>query len=171
MAMAANRGPDIFEMDIRQAVSRLGTNALLERKGARIGVITTQGLRDVLEMRRRDRPTTWGLKGSFTPVVERPDRVEVSERVLAEQTLEQRVTQRRSPDLLYLPALPLNDRAVFDRDQSEQLQQGQVMQAGPISEALFHLRVTHNLDPVCRDLFKKIGPVADAADIDQLVIV
>src|SRR3974390_2849926 len=34
----------------------VGTNALLERKGARIGLITTAGFRDVLEMRRRDRP-------------------------------------------------------------------------------------------------------------------
>ena len=33
----------------------VGTNALLERKGARIGVITTPGFRDTLEMRRRDR--------------------------------------------------------------------------------------------------------------------
>ena len=38
-----------------------GTNALLERKGAKTGIITTAGFRDVLEMRRRDRPTTWGL--------------------------------------------------------------------------------------------------------------
>jgi N-methylhydantoinase A len=62
----------------------VGTNALLERKGARTGIITTRGFRDVLEMRRRDRPTTWGLRGSFTPVVGRPDRVEVTERVLAD---------------------------------------------------------------------------------------
>ena len=33
-----------------------GTNALLERKGAEVGIITTAGFRDVLEMRRRDRP-------------------------------------------------------------------------------------------------------------------
>ena len=57
----------------------VGTNALLERKGARTGIITTRGFRDVLEMRRRDRPTTWSLKGSFTPVVERNDRVEVAD--------------------------------------------------------------------------------------------
>ena len=38
----------------------VGTNALLERKGARIGLITTRGFRDVLEMRRRDRRQTWG---------------------------------------------------------------------------------------------------------------
>ena len=34
----------------------VGTNALLERKVARTGIITTRGFRDVLEMRRRDRP-------------------------------------------------------------------------------------------------------------------
>lgn len=60
-----------------------GTNALLERKGAPAGIITTRGFRDVLEMRRRDRPTTWGLWGSFEPVVPRDRRVEVTERVLA----------------------------------------------------------------------------------------
>ncbi len=65
----------------------VGTNALLERKGARTGIITTQGFRDVLEMRRRDRPTTWGLRGSFEPVVERTDRLEVAERVLADGTV------------------------------------------------------------------------------------
>lgn len=75
--------------DIRTIVhgTTVGTNALLERKGAHTGIITTGGFRDVLEMRRRDRPTTWGLKGSFTPVVERGDRVEVSERTLADGTV------------------------------------------------------------------------------------
>ncbi len=65
----------------------VGTNALLERKGARIGLITTRGFRDVLEMRRRDRPHTWGLWGEFVPVVERSMRLEVAERVLADGTL------------------------------------------------------------------------------------
>ncbi len=64
-----------------------GTNALLERKGARIGVITTAGLRDVLEMRRRDRPRTWGLRGNFDPVVPRNLRLEVPERTLADGTI------------------------------------------------------------------------------------
>ena len=36
----------------------VGTNALLERKGAKTGIITTGGFRDALEMRRRDRPNT-----------------------------------------------------------------------------------------------------------------
>ncbi|HVE05861.1 MAG TPA: hydantoinase/oxoprolinase family protein [Paraburkholderia sp.] len=65
----------------------VGTNALLERKMARTGLITTAGFRDVLEMRRRDRPHTWGLRGNFEPIVPRDLRLEVSERVLADGTL------------------------------------------------------------------------------------
>ncbi len=65
----------------------VGTNALLERKVAKTGILTTRGFRDVLEMRRRDRPQTWGLRGSYTPVVPRALRLEVDERVLADGTL------------------------------------------------------------------------------------
>lgn len=65
----------------------VGTNALLERKGAKTGIITTAGFRDVLEMRRRDRPTTWGLWGMFEPVVPRDLRLEVRERTLADGTI------------------------------------------------------------------------------------
>src|SRR4051812_47627604 len=45
----------------------VGTNTLLERRGPKIGVITTHGFRDTLEMRRRDRRRTWGLWGDFVP--------------------------------------------------------------------------------------------------------
>src|SRR5688572_26324429 len=69
----------------------VGTNALLERKGARIGLITTRGFRDVLEMRRRDRRDTWGLWGDFVPVVDRDLRLEVDERVLADGTIRTKV--------------------------------------------------------------------------------
>ncbi len=65
----------------------VGTNALLERKGARIGLIATRGFRDVLEMRRRDRRRTWGLWGDFEPVVDRDLRVEVDERTRADGTV------------------------------------------------------------------------------------
>ena len=65
----------------------VGTNALLERKGARIGFITTPGFRDVLEMRRRDRRRTWGLWGDFEPIAERDMRLEVPERTLADGTV------------------------------------------------------------------------------------
>ena len=65
----------------------VGTNALLERKGAKTGIITNSGFRDTLEMRRRDRPRTWGLWGQFDPVVPRDRRLEVQERTLADGTI------------------------------------------------------------------------------------
>jgi len=65
----------------------VGTNALLERKVARAGLITTEGFRDVLEMRRRDRRQTWGLIGDFVPVIPRDMRIEVPERTLADGTI------------------------------------------------------------------------------------
>jgi N-methylhydantoinase A len=69
----------------------VGTNALLERKGAKTGIITTAGFRDALEMRRRDRPNTWGLWGQFEPVVPRDLRLEIAERTLADGTVRQAV--------------------------------------------------------------------------------
>ena len=62
----------------------VGTNTLLERRGPKIGVITTRGFRDVLEMRRRDRRRTWGLWGDFMPIADRDLRLEVDERTLAD---------------------------------------------------------------------------------------
>src|SRR3954471_6661490 len=65
----------------------VGTNTLLERRGPRIGVITTRGFRDTLEMRRRDRRRTWGLWGDFVPIADRDLRLEVDERTLADGTI------------------------------------------------------------------------------------
>ncbi len=69
----------------------VGTNALLERKGARAGLITTAGFRDVLEMRRRDRRQTWGLTGNFVPPIARDLRLEVAERTGADGSVVQPV--------------------------------------------------------------------------------
>ena len=60
------------------------TNALLERRLPRVGLITTEGFRDVLEVGRRTRPTPYGLTGTFVPLVPRELRAEVPERMDAE---------------------------------------------------------------------------------------
>ena len=57
------------------------TNAVLERKLSRVGLITTAGFRDVLELGRRTRPHPYGLTGSFAPLVPREFRREVPERM------------------------------------------------------------------------------------------
>jgi N-methylhydantoinase A len=60
------------------------TNALLERKVARVGLITTKGFRDSLELGRRTRPQAYGLTGNFEPLVPRQWRLEVPERMDAD---------------------------------------------------------------------------------------
>jgi len=64
-----------------------GTNAVLEHKGARCGLITTRGFRDVLELGRRTRPYAYGLSGTFRPLIERQNRIEVRERIDADGTV------------------------------------------------------------------------------------
>ena len=83
----------------------VGTNALLERKGAPTGLITSEGFRDVLEMRRRDRPATWGLRGTFEPVIPRDRRLEVPERTHADGT----VLTPIDPEAIAHQALALRD--------------------------------------------------------------
>ncbi len=59
------------------------TNAVLERKVARVGLVTTEGFRDVLELGRRTRPKPYGLFGTFDPLIPRELRREVPERIMA----------------------------------------------------------------------------------------
>jgi N-methylhydantoinase A len=60
------------------------TNALLERKIARVGLITTLGFRDTLELGRRTRPRPYGMTGTFAPLIPRDRRIEVPERMDAQ---------------------------------------------------------------------------------------
>ncbi|MEQ1650018.1 MAG: hydantoinase/oxoprolinase family protein, partial [Hyphomicrobiaceae bacterium] len=57
------------------------TNAVLERKIARVGLITTAGFRDILELGRRTRPKPYGMRGTFEPLITRENRLEVAERI------------------------------------------------------------------------------------------
>ncbi len=72
------------EVDYLVHGTTIGTNALIERKGARTGLITTEGFRDVLEIARIERPDE-GLYDIFVdtpaPLVPRYLRREVRERV------------------------------------------------------------------------------------------
>ena len=60
----------------------LDTNAVIERKGARLGLVTTQGFRDVLEMGTEQRYDIYDLFLDFpVPLVPRALRLEVPERL------------------------------------------------------------------------------------------
>ena len=62
--------------------STVATNALLERKGARAALITTQGFRDILQIARQNRPHLYDWNFPSAPVLVPAEfRFEVDERV------------------------------------------------------------------------------------------
>ena len=65
----------------------IATNMVLEHKGARAGMITTKGYRDIIHIARHKRPTNFSIVEDIPwqkyPVCKRRDRYGVSERVIA----------------------------------------------------------------------------------------
>src|SRR6266480_748700 len=60
----------------------VATNALLERRGARTVLVTTEGFRDVIEIGRQDRPSLYDLTAGRPPtLVPRELRLVVRERM------------------------------------------------------------------------------------------
>jgi N-methylhydantoinase A len=67
----------------------VASNAILEHKGAKTGLITTRGFRDVLEIRNLRMPRLYDMSWTKPPpLVERRLRVEVDERVNAQGEIE-----------------------------------------------------------------------------------
>lgn len=61
----------------------VGTNTLIEKRGARLALITTKGFRDVLALRRQARPRLYDLKPVVSePLASRDMRLEADERIL-----------------------------------------------------------------------------------------
>jgi N-methylhydantoinase A len=79
--LAANGSPSLSAI---MHATTLVTNAVIERKGSKIGLITTEGFRDVLEMRREQRYDVYDLFIELpAPLVPRYLRTEVAERIRA----------------------------------------------------------------------------------------
>src|SRR5436190_3461197 len=79
----------IAARDVRRLVhgTTVGTNAVLERRGARVAVVTTAGFRDLIEIGRTKRNIPALFVPTFVrpkPVVERRHRFEVTERLAAD---------------------------------------------------------------------------------------
>ena len=67
----------------------VGTNALLEERGARTALVATRGFADLLEIGRQDRPELYRLCAPKpAPLVERELRFEAAERIGPEGVIE-----------------------------------------------------------------------------------
>jgi N-methylhydantoinase A len=73
---------DALPIDVLIHGTTIATNALLERRGARIALVTTKGFEDVLWLRRQDRAALYDLARDHPPpLVAREDVVGVAERM------------------------------------------------------------------------------------------
>jgi N-methylhydantoinase A len=83
VAALGDSGFPVRDIDLIVHGTTTTTNAVLERRLARTGMITTAGFRDVIELGRRTRPQAYGMTGTFVPVIPRNLRLEVAERIEA----------------------------------------------------------------------------------------
>lgn len=89
-AIAAVReaAPDLADVDTIVHGSTIATNAVIERKGASVGLLVTGGFRDVLDLQRQDRSEVYRLKYVKPEALVPNAHVrELRERVLADGTV------------------------------------------------------------------------------------
>lgn len=82
--LVALAGTELSEIAEAVHATTLVTNAVIERRGAKLGLITTRGFRDILPMGKEQRYDIYDLRLKYPePLVPRRWRCEVGERVLA----------------------------------------------------------------------------------------
>jgi len=116
----------------------VASNAILELKGARTGLITTKGFRDILELRLLRMPRLYDLTWEKPPtLVERSLRLEVDERIDAQGAIVR-------------PLDPAEVEAVLDRLLAEGVE--------AISVCLLHSYVNDVHERMIRDIIRKKAP-------------
>jgi N-methylhydantoinase A len=92
-------GAELADIDVIHGTT-VGTNALLERKGARTALVTTSGFEDVIEIGRQARPALYDLNGAKPPLlVPRDLRFGVKERITAGGEVIERLDSASLPRL------------------------------------------------------------------------
>lgn len=81
--LAGMGGIPLDNIDVLLHGTTVATNTVLERTGAKVALVTTEGFRDVLEIQRQNRPRLYDLRTRREqPLVPRSLRLEVRERML-----------------------------------------------------------------------------------------
>src|SRR5476649_1040998 len=98
-------GIDLSRIEDLGHGSTVATNAVLERKGASVAFIATQGFRDLLFMQRHDRRNIYDLfYGKPAPPVRRKDCFEATERLKADGSIDKALDEAAVRNVL-IPAL------------------------------------------------------------------
>lgn len=102
------RGTDLADASFFVHATTVGLNAILERRGAIVGLLTTEGFRDILALRRGSREDPYDLGWQPPPpLVPRRRRLGVRERIASDGTVI--VPLRRESVLSALATLRLHD--------------------------------------------------------------
>jgi N-methylhydantoinase A len=81
--IAAETGSSLIDVEVVHGTT-VGTNALLQRRGARVALVTTAGFEDVIEIGRQARPELYNLNAVKPPALVASDlRFGVHERIAA----------------------------------------------------------------------------------------
>ncbi|WP_416896674.1 MAG: hydantoinase/oxoprolinase family protein [Minwuia sp.] len=166
-------GLDLAEVGDLVHGSTVATNAILERKGARVMLVTTEGMRDILYIQRHNRRRIYDLAyAKPEPVVRRSDVIEASERVGAEgavvtpldvdATLE-RIAARLSEDDSFGAVAICFLNAFVAPDHEQRM-------ADAIRGRFQHLKVTCSSD-VCREFreYERASTTALAAYVQPVI--
>ena len=99
--LARDRGVSPTDISRFAHGTTVATNALIQRRGANIALITTKGFRDLLEIGRQIRPKMYNLKADEPPpLVPREHRFEVSERIGADGQIVVDLTDKEIKDVI-----------------------------------------------------------------------
>jgi len=119
----------------------VATNALLERKGAKIGLVTTAGFKDILHIGRQARPSLYDHRSRKEPsLVPRYLCLEVQERVLHDGTVH----------------VPLNEDDVYEvaeRLKDEKVDAVAICLLHSYANAKHEQRIKEVISEVCPDVF------------------
>jgi N-methylhydantoinase A len=130
--LSAKHGVPLREVTRLAHGTTVATNALIQRKGRPVALVTTRGFRDLVEIGRQIRPHLYDLQRDFpAPLVPRNRRLEVSERIdaagrihsaLDETQVDQAIARIREMEVeavavcfLFAFLNPIHERRVAER--------------------------------------------------------
>jgi N-methylhydantoinase A/oxoprolinase/acetone carboxylase beta subunit len=137
----------------------VATNALLERRGATVALVTSEGMRDVIEIGRQDRPSLYDqLASRPEPLVAREHRYEVGGRLAADGTEVAALDVGAVPEiadgvdavavcLLHADLVPDHERAV----------------AGALARRGLDVSCSHEVSPEMREVERTVTTVINAS--------
>jgi N-methylhydantoinase A/oxoprolinase/acetone carboxylase beta subunit len=137
----------------------IATNALLERRGATVALVTTEGLRDVVEIGRQDRPSLYDqLASRPEPLVARRHRYEVAGRLAADGQ------ELAAVDPEALPTLAPDVDAVAVSLLHADLEPAHERAVAAVLRARGHdVSCSHEVSPEMREVERTITAVINAA--------